>query len=301
MANPSYLKLYASGEIRRRASMLWERLHSCTLCPRECAVDRLANRVGVCRTGHVASVSSYGPHYGEEPPLVGSRGSGTIFFSSCNLWCLYCQNYDVSHLKQGSTIASYRLAKIMIHLQDTGCHNINLVTPTHVVPHIVKSLILAIGEGLHIPIVYNTSGYESPEILRLLDGIVDIYMPDVKYSDDGCARKFSGVRDYWTCVRPAILEMHRQVGDLRIDPDGVARRGLLIRHLVLPNGVSGSGKVLEFIAREVSTSSYVNIMDQYRPVFKAPMLPEINRPVTSGEYREVLSAARALGLQRGFQ
>lgn len=298
--DPAYLTLYASGELDRRASALRERLGSCTLCPRECGVDRLSDRIGVCKTGLAVSVSSYGPHFGEEPPLVGSHGSGTIFFTNCNLWCLYCQNYDISHLKQGNRTSTLRLAKIMLHLQELGCHNINLVTPTHVVPHIVQSLCIAAGGGLHLPLVYNTSGYDSVDTLKILDNIVDVYMPDIKYSDNACARKFSGAGDYWKIVRPAILEMYRQVGDLRIDADGVARRGLLIRHLVLPNDIAGSAKVLEFIASEISLGSYVNIMNQYRPVFKASMFPDINRPVTPREYRDVLASARVCGLKRGF-
>ncbi len=298
---PSYLKLYESGELQERAATLWQRLRSCTICPRACARNRLAGSIGVCRTGADLFISGYGPHFGEEPPLVGWHGSGTIFFMNCNLWCLFCQNYEISHLRQGAMISTNQLAKIMLHLEEIGCHNINLVTPTHVVPHIVNALVIAAGEGLRLPLVYNTGGYDSVETLRMLDGIIDIYMPDIKYSDTACARRFSGVKDYWTYVRPAVVEMHRQVGDLRVDGHGVARRGLLIRHLVLPNDISGSKKVLEFIAKDISLTSYVNIMDQYRPCFKASGLPDINRPITPEEYAKVLSDARACGLHRGFR
>ncbi len=298
---PSYLALYESGELHQRAAALWDRLQSCTICPRRCNKNRIAGKVGVCRTGAELLVSSYGPHFGEESPLVGINGSGTIFFTNCNLWCLFCQNYEISHLRHGNPISTNHLATIMLHLQEIGCHNINLVTPTHVIPHIVKGLIPAIEKGLHIPLVYNTSGYDSVETLKMLDGAVDIYMPDIKYSDNNNSKRYSGVKDYWTYVQPAIVEMHRQVGDLRTDEDGIARHGLLIRHLVLPNHVSGSEKVLEFIAKEISLTSYVNIMNQYRPAFKALTLPGINRSISSEEFGEVLTYARRCGLTRGFE
>ncbi len=297
---PCYLKLYDSGELVERADALWDRLRSCTICPRGCEKNRLEGRIGVCRTGAEVFISDFGPHFGEEEPLAGTNGSGAIFFTNCSLWCLFCQNYQISHLRHGTAASTSHLANIMLHLEGLGCHNINLVTPTHVIPHIVKALITATGEGLHLPLVYNSSGYDSVETLRMLDGIVDIYMPDIKYSDAAYAKRFSGVEDYWEHVRPAVMEMHRQVGDLCIDEDGIARRGLLIRHLVLPNGISGSRKVMDFIAQSVSVTSYVNIMDQYRPSFKASGLTGIDRPITREEYAEVVSYARECGLHRGF-
>jgi len=245
-------------------------------------------------------ISSVSPHFGEEPPLVGLSGSGTIFFTNCNLWCLFCQNYDISHLKAGGRVTKDELADAMLHLQRLGCHNINLVTPTHYTPQIVEALVIAVEKGLSIPIVYNCGGYESVETLQLLDGIVDIYMPDIKYSDDEYARRYSGVKNYWEVVQEAVKEMHRQVGDLRVNSSGIAERGLLIRHLVLPNGIAGSEKVLRFIAEEISQGSYVNIMDQYRPCFKANTIPELSRVITNREFHQVLTMAQRLGLKRGF-
>ncbi len=297
---PSYLNLFSTGELHERVQELWRVLEDCRLCPRACRKNRLAGKIGVCRMGKEVWVSSYAPHFGEEAPLVGHHGSGTIFFSNCNLWCLYCQNYEISHLKGGTVCSHGELARMMLSLQAMGCHNINLVTPTHVVPHIVAALAIAVQEGLRLPIVYNSSGYESVEILRLLGSIVDIYMPDIKYSDNECAQRYSGLKDYWDVVRPAIREMHRQAGDLFIDGDGIARKGLLIRHLVLPNDVAGSQGVLEFIAREVSKNSYVNIMDQYRPAFKANMIPQLSRRVTTKEYSAAVFYAQRLGLRRGL-
>lgn len=298
---PAYLALSRSGELEERAAILWARLNECTLCPRECKVNRLAGRIGVCRTTAEVKVSSYGPHFGEEPELVGWRGSGTIFFTNCNLWCLFCQNYTISHLKEGESISIQQLGGAMLYLQGIGCHNINLVTPTHVVPQIVKAVALATKHGLRIPLVYNCGGYESVETLRLLDGIVDIYMPDIKYSNDDHSKRYSGVKNYWEKVQPAVKEMHRQVGDLRMSERGIAERGLLIRHLVLPNDIASSEEVLTFIAKDISTESYVNIMDQYRPCFKAFMFKELNRPITHKEYKEVLLEARTFGLHRGFE
>ena len=297
---PAYLALSRSGELEDRAAILWARLSECTLCPRECKADRLAGKIGVCRTTAEVKVSSYGPHFGEEPELVGFRGSGTIFFTNCNLWCLFCQNYTISHLKEGAPVSISQLVGAMLYLQGIGCHNINLVTPTHVVPQIVKAVAFAVKLGLRIPLVYNCGGYESVETLKMLDGIINIYMPDIKYSVDQNARRYSGVKDYWERVRPAIKEMHQQVGDLQVNETGIAERGLVIRHLVLPNDIAGSEEVLKFIATEISTDSYVNIMDQYRPCFKAFMFKELNRPITPTEYKEVLLEARTLGLHRGF-
>jgi putative pyruvate formate lyase activating enzyme len=246
-------------------------------------------------------ISSSSPHYGEEPPLVGFNGSGTIFFTSCNLKCQFCQNYEISQLHIGQSISTKRLAEKMLFLQRLGCHNINLVTPTHFVPQIVEALVVAVERGLSIPIVYNCGGYESVRTLKLLEDIIDIYMPDIKYSHDENARKYSGAKDYWEVVRPAVKEMQRQVGDLEIDDRGVALRGLLIRHLVLPNGIAGSKAVLDFVSRKVSTNAYVNIMDQYHPSHQASRYPELNRRITSREFRDALNHARRVGLHRGFE
>lgn len=275
-------------------------LADCTLCPRQCHANRVAGEIGKCRSTSEVVVSSAGPHFGEEPPLVGFGGSGTIFFTNCNLWCLFCQNYEISHLKMGQVTSIAELAHHMLRLQSRGCHNINLVTPTHFVPQIVEALTIAAERGLQIPLVYNCGGYESVETLRLLEGIVDIYMPDIKYSSNANSRRYSGVKDYWERVRPAVEEMHRQVGDLKLNRSGVAERGLLIRHLVLPNDLAGSEAVLRFIAEGISTDSYVNIMDQYRPAFKAHSILELSRRISSQEFQRAITLARNLGLHRGF-
>jgi putative pyruvate formate lyase activating enzyme len=300
MSRPAYIALHASGELAERAQQLQAILRDCTLCPRRCHANRLQGEIGKCRSTAEVIISSAGPHFGEEPELVGLGGSGTIFFTNCNLWCLFCQNYEISHLKMGTPISIEELAKRMLYLQSRGCHNINLVTPTHFVPQIVEALCLAAERGLQIPLVYNCGGYESVETLRRLDGIIDIYMPDVKYSNDGHARRYSGVKDYWEYMRPAVKEMHRQVGELKVNRWGIAERGLLIRHLVLPNDLAGSEAILRFIAEEISPDSYVNIMDQYHPAFKAHLLPELARRVSIIEYHRVIQLARELGLHRGF-
>lgn len=295
--SPSYLQLYKTGEIHRRVSALYKMLESCTVCPRNCKVNRLKGEIGKCRSTEDVVISSVSPHYGEEPPLVGYGGSGTIFLTNCNLACIYCQNYDISHLKAGQKVELKELATAMILLQNRGCHNINLVTPTHFTPQIVKSLILAIEMGLTLPIVYNCGGYESVETLKLLDGIVDIYMPDVKYSSNDFGKKYSGVPDYFDVVKKALKEMYRQVGDLKMSDNGIAYRGLLIRHLVLPNDLAGSREVLSFIANEISKNSYLNIMDQYRPEYKAYKHKELNRRITMKEYNDVVEMAKEFGLR----
>lgn len=300
MKVPLYRERLSINDLRNRASELRDLLRECTLCPRECGARRLDGKYGVCRTTDQVFVSSFGPHHGEEAPLVGTHGSGTIFFSSCNLKCLYCQNYTISHLRFGEPMTANQLAEIMLALQRRGCHNVNLVSPTHVVPQIVEALVIAVGRGLSIPIVYNCGGYESLHTLKLLENIVDVYMPDIKYASNAHAKKYSGADDYWDVVRPAIAEMHRQVGDLRINGHGVAVRGLLIRHLVLPNRIAGSKDVLDFVAKEISPNTYVNIMDQYRPAYKVRELKELNRPISVQEYYEVITYARQLGLHRGF-
>jgi putative pyruvate formate lyase activating enzyme len=298
---PSYISEISLEELKERRDKLYELLESCKLCPNECGVDRRVSDNGNCRSGFLPIVSSYGPHFGEEPPLVGSFGSGTIFFTNCNLDCKFCQNYDISHYGIGQEVSINDLAEMMLYLQNRGCHNINFVTPTHFTPQIVDALIFARERGLEIPLVYNCGGYESVNTLKLLDKIIDIYMPDIKYSSNENALKYSGISNYWDIVQSAIKEMHRQVDDLKITTSGIAKRGLLIRHLVLPNDVAGSKKVLEFIAKEISINSYVNIMDQYRPVYLANQFPEINRHITSKEYFEVINYAKEIGLHRGFE
>ena len=297
---PAYRERLTLADLEERSGLLREMLTSCSVCPRGCGVNRLEGRYGVCRSTDVLMVSSAGPHFGEEPPLVGQHGSGTIFLSSCCLKCQYCQNFDISQQPGGKPTPPTELAEIMLWLERRGCHNINFVTPTHVVPQIVEALTLAVRGGLSLPLVYNCAGYESLETLKNLAGIIDIYMPDVKYSSNENARKYSGVKDYWQTVRAALREMHRQVGDLQLEGDGLALRGLLIRHLVLPHGVGGSDEVLEFIAREISRDSYVNIMDQYHPAYHASRFPELNRRLSVEEYEEAITLAHRHGLHRGF-
>jgi putative pyruvate formate lyase activating enzyme len=294
----AYRELYHSGELRGRVERARAILKDCRLCPRGCRVDRLHGETGVCRTTSESVVSSYGPHFGEEAPLVGRYGSGTIFFAHCNLGCLFCQNYSISQLGQGRVATTGELAKMMISLQERGCHNINLVTPTHVIPQIVAALEVAVGLGLSIPIVYNCGGYESVETLELLDGIIDIYMPDMKYSDERNARRFSGIRDYPAVNRAAAKEMHRQVGDLQVDELGVARRGLLVRHLVLPNRIAGTEGVVRFISQEISTDTYLNVMAQYHPARYALKIPALSRPLQREEFLEAVNLARDYGLER---
>ena len=297
---PSYISLFEKGELGQRIRILKEFLKECRLCPRECRVDRLNGEKGVCQAGLEPMVSSAFPHFGEELPLVGYHGSGTIFLTHCNLRCIFCQNCDISHLGNGEPMTSSDMARVMVGLQEMGCHNINFVTPTHYAPQIVASLPEAIEKGLRLPIVYNCSGYESIEVIRLLEGVVDIYMPDAKYMDRKHSRKFSNAPDYPEVIKEVLKEMHRQVGDLTINPKGIAERGLLIRHLVMPNGVASSEAVLRFIAEEISTHCYVNIMDQYRPEYRAHEYPEINRRITQKEYLEATQWAKRYQLYRGF-
>ncbi|MEW6002380.1 MAG: radical SAM protein [Nitrospirota bacterium] len=293
---PSYL-LLSSKIFSEKIREAEEILKKCTLCPRSCEVDRTAGEIGFCRTGDKPFVSSWGPHFGEERPLVGRFGSGTIFFGNCNLGCIFCQNYSISHLKDGSEISFEKLSDIMLSLQRGGCHNINLVTPTHQISVILKALKIASDKGLNIPVVYNCGGYESLQSIKLLEGIVDIYMPDFKYSDSGMAFNYSKAKDYVEAAKAAIKEMHRQVGDLLID-GGITRRGLLVRHLVLPEGAAGTTGVVEFIAEEISKDTYINIMDQYHPCFMAFDNPPLNRRITDKEYREAINMAIAAGLKR---
>ncbi len=294
----SYPELYQSGEIKNRVRKARSLLESCRVCPRECSVNRLNNEKGTCQTGAQAMVSSFGAHFGEEKPLVSKHGSGTIFFTNCNLQCVYCQNYEISQLGQGEKVSRENLAQMMLSLQNQGCHNINLVSPTHVVPQILEALEIAVQLGLHIPLVYNSGGYDSLEILAILDGIIDIYMPDMKYSDEKTAKKLSGITNYPAINRAAVKEMHRQTGDLKMDENGVARKGLLVRHLVLPDGLAGTPETISFIADEISTNTYVNVMDQYYPSYRAREVPSLTRRITREEYQEALRLAREAGLHR---
>lgn len=294
----SYVALHRQGVLRQRAQQAWEGLEACHGCAWGCGVNRLEDKTGICRTGRLARVSSYFPHFGEEDCLRGWRGSGTVFFARCNLRCQFCQNYDISQLGQGRDVQPEQLASMMLELQEQGCHNINLVSPSHVVPQILVALTIAAQAGLTIPLVYNTGGYDSLETLRLLDGVVDIYMPDMKYADARIARKYSKVPDYPAVNQAAVKEMHRQVGDLVLDEHGVASRGLLVRHLVLPNNLAGTAAIAAFLADEISTETYINVMNQYRPAYCASRYPDIDRPTSHKEYRAAVDEVLAAGLTR---
>jgi putative pyruvate formate lyase activating enzyme len=304
-AYPSYLALSESGELGERINQAYALLGSCTICPRNCRINRLNDERGFCRTGLLPVIASFGPHFGEEKPLVGSHGSGTIFIAHCNLACEYCQNYDISQYGTGETVSCETLAGMMMDLQRKGCHNINLVTPSHIVPQILTSLGSAARQGLRIPIVYNSGGYDAVDTLRLLDGIVDIYMPDAKYGREDIARLLSHAPDYVITLKSALKEMHRQVGDLVIE-NGMAVRGMIIRHLVLPENLAGSDTILPWIAGEISRDSYVNIMDQYHPSWHTSgriqdSLPgSLGRGVTADEYHFAIRCALNCGLHRGF-
>lgn len=294
----AYLEAHRTGRLQESIHRALRWMAKCTLCPRFCRVNRLAGETGTCRTGRHAVVASYGPHFGEERPLVGRRGSGTIFFSHCNLFCSFCQNYDISHGGEGIPVTAETLADFMISLQSDGCHNINFVTPSHVIAPILEALPLAIEKGLRVPLVYNTGGYDRVAALRLLDGIVDIYMPDFKFWDPQVAKRLASAEDYPERAREALREMHRQVGDLQWDHEGVATRGLLVRHLVMPQGLAGTASVMHFLATEISRNTYVNVMNQYHPCGEAVGQPDIGRSVTSREFREALDLARREGLTR---
>ena len=298
MYEPVYIETYNKGLLKEKIKKAREILSSCSLCPRGCGVDRLSGELGICKTGENASVSSYHPHYGEEAPLVGHNGSGTIFFTYCNLLCIFCQNYDISHEGHGEEVSGEQIAGMMLFLQNTGCHNINFVTPTHVVPQILSALEIAIENGLGVPLVYNTGGYDRVETLKLLEGVIDIYMPDFKFWDPDVAELTCKARDYPEVARRAIIEMHRQVGDLVIDKSGIARRGLLIRHLVLPHGLAGTRQIMRFIAQKVSSNSYVNIMPQYRPCGRANEVKELSRMLLPKEYKAALREAKEEGITR---
>lgn len=294
----AYLSLMSSGELRERVAQAYEHLSICDVCARNCDVDRRAGQIGVCRTGELAKVSSYGPHLGEEDPLRGWRGSGTIFFTRCNLKCQFCQNHDISQTEAGYEVEPEQLASIMLELQAQGCHNINFVSPSHVVPQILAAVLLAAEAGLRLPLVYNTGGYDSMSMLKLLDGVVDIYMPDMKYADNEIGRRYSKIANYAQVNQAAVREMHRQVGDLQISDAGLATRGLLVRHLVLPDNLAGTDQIVRFLATEISRQTYLNLMDQYRPAYRAHHFPKLNRSITRQEYRAAVKMAQDAGLSR---
>jgi putative pyruvate formate lyase activating enzyme len=303
-AVPSYRPLVETGELADRIFRACDLLSDCSVCPRTCRVDRTAGELGYCRGGFRPRISSSGPHFGEEPPLVGRSGSGTIFFTGCNLRCSFCQNYSISQCYDGEEIPVDRLARQMLALQEAGCHNINFVTPSHFVPQILAAVGIAASQGLSIPLVYNSGGYDLPETIRLLDGVFDIYMPDAKYGSDEVALALSDAPEYTKWNRESLKEMHRQVGDL-VTENGIAKRGLIIRHLVLPENLAGTEAVMEFIAKEISPDSYVNVMDQYHPTWKVledghPLYPKLRRRITGKEYLEAVKLARAAGIHRGI-
>jgi putative pyruvate formate lyase activating enzyme len=298
---PAYLQLFHIGDLKQKARQAVESLASCEICPRACHKNRLDDATtGICKTGRFARVDSYFAHHGEEACLCGSQGSGTIFFSRCNLRCKFCQNFEISHIGNGDEVPPERLAGMMLVLQKAGCHNINLVTPDHVVPQILEALVMAVENGLRLPLVYNSSAYTSLAVLQLLDGVVDIYMPDFKIWNSGLALKYLAAKDYPQVARRAIKEMYRQVGDLKLDENGLARRGVLVRHLLMPRNVAGTREVMKFLAREVSPHTYISIMAQYAPAGKVTVekFAEINRPITGQEYTEALSMAQKAGLYR---
>ncbi len=295
---PSYIALHDRGELAERAEKARAVLEECTLCPRQCRVNRLEGEEGYCLVGAEAEVASVGPHFGEEDPLVGSNGSGTIFMTSCNLRCAFCQNFDISQQSRGQKITPEALGAVMIDLQVRGCHNINFVTPTHQVPAILEGLIHAVEAGLSVPLVYNSSGYDSVDTLKLLDGVIDIYMPDLKTLGSEVAERYMNAPDYPEAVKAALVEMHRQVGDLVMNSRGIATRGILLRHLVMPEGKATTREAMTFLRDEISPNTYVNIMAQYRPAGESASFPEIDRAITGNEYDQALRIAAEVGINR---
>ena len=299
LPEPLYVGAWKKGTLQKRVQQGLAALNRCTLCPRRCKVDRSMDETGYCQTGRLAKVASFNAHFGEEEPLVGENGSGTIFFSHCNLLCNFCQNYEISHQGEGQLVTDEQLARIMLRLQHTGCHNINVVTPSHVVPQLLSALGIAVNEGLNIPLVFNTGGYDNVSTLKLLDGIVDIYMPDFKFWDPMVAQLTCDAKNYPDIARNALVEMHRQVGDLLIDDQtGLAYKGLLVRHLVLPEGLAGTPQVMDFIARHISRHTYVNIMGQYRPCGRAGEIEPLAVPLSAEAYRLAIQETKAAGITR---
>lgn len=297
---PIYLESYHSGKLNKTIDTLFKLLRACSICPRKCRVNRLKGELGFCKTGALPWVCSFMPHHGEEPAISGRNGSGTIFFSHCNMACVYCQNYEFSQLGQGREVEFEELADFMLKLQGMSCHNINLVSPTHILPQILKALEQAIAKGLKIPLVYNTGGYELPEIIKLLEGMVDIYLPDIRYGDIDTAIKFSNAYDYPKYNQESVKEMHRQVGIAELDNEGIIRRGLIIRHLVLPNNLSGTDKIMKFIADEISKDTYISLMSQYLPYYKACNFEGISRRLNLKEYEEAKQIMEKYGLSYGW-
>jgi putative pyruvate formate lyase activating enzyme len=299
-----YIDLYHSGELEKRAERLWARLESCDMCPRKCGVNRLKGELGFCRSGYLPIVASFCDHHGEEPVLSGSRGSGTIFFGNCNLRCLYCQNHQISQnweRQKANETDCHTLTRHMLYLQDElECHNINLVSPSHFTPQIIKALLAAVPMGLRLPLVYNSNGYDSLKTLKELDGIIDIYLPDIKYASDDWAIKLSEAPDYTRHSREAIKEMYCQVGELVVDENGVAQRGLIVRHLILPNGLAGSRESLTWLAEEVSPKVTVSLMSQYHPTHRASQFPLLARSISPSEYEEALIVMEEVGLEAGW-
>ncbi len=297
---PAYLQLFESGELARRVTRAIDSLSDCALCGRQCHADRSqqGDEKSYCHGGRQAVVSSAAPHHGEEDSLRGWAGSGTIFFAHCNLRCVFCQNFDISFEGRGRAVGPRQLAEMMLALQNSGCHNVNFVTPSHVVPQILEGLLVAAGRGLHLPIVYNTGGYDWLDTLRLLDGVVDIYMPDLKFWDEDLSGHLANAPDYHEVACRAVKEMHRQVGDMLLDKQGLARRGLLVRHLVMPGGLEDTRRIMRFLARELSPDTLVNVMPQYHPAGYAHRYPAINRPLEIEEYRKALDIAKEEGLRR---
>jgi putative pyruvate formate lyase activating enzyme len=295
---PAYVRAYEEDRLLPRIAAAREKLRACDLCPRNCGVDRLAGETGFCRTGDRAWVASFSPHFGEEAPLVGRNGSGTIFFTHCNLGCVFCQNYDISHQSAGAPVTDRQLADMMLHLQRQQCHNINFVSPSHVVPQILSALAIAVADGLHLPLVYNSGGYDALETLALLDSIVDIYMPDFKFWEPFSGRAYCDVPDYPEVARKVLLAMHRQVGELIVDDRGVACRGLIVRHLVMPEGIEETRAILKFIAASLSPETYVNLMPQYRSCGDAHRFKALSRRLTAAEFEAAALAAMEAGLRR---
>jgi len=303
MSEPGYITLYGSGELEQRAKALEARLTSCDICPRECHVNRMGGELGFCRTAYLPPVSTVCAHHGEEPAISGSRGSGTVFFGNCNMRCVYCQNFQISQDRTGqhaSEIDFHTLAEEMLRLQDTGCHNINFVSPSHLVPQLVRALLEAVPMGLRLPLTYNTSGYDSIKSLRELDGIIDIYLSDLRYASEKWAKRFSRAPDYVLKARAAIKEMHRQVGNVVLDDAEVARKGLIVRHLILPNRLADSEESLTWLIRDVSTEITVSIMSQYYPAHRAPRIPLLSRTISIPEYEEVVELINRLGIENGW-
>lgn len=297
---PSYIESYRKGKLTEITDRAFGMLGSCCICPRKCRINRLKNEKGFCKTGIKAKVCSFMPHHGEEPPISGENGSGIIFFSNCNMSCVYCQNYNFSQLEEGGEVNDQELAEMMLKLQDMGCHNINLATPTHVTPQILKGLLLAIPRGLKIPLVYNTSGYELSSAVKLLHGIIDVYLLDMRYSDAKMSLEYSNTPDYPLYNQKVSREMHRQVGIAKFDAEGIITQGLIIRHLVLPDDISGTQKTMEFISRKISRDTYISLMSQYMPYYQAKHRESINRRITLSEYKRAQDSMYSCGLYNGW-